>query len=164
MNNNSTHKLATKVSAFTILEVVIVLSIMSVLITIVAISTNRFQEQLQATSKIQDDLNKFYTVRSQLWYELYTMDSIQTSSNSIQLFKDSESLSYYLVDDTLYRKKDNQEKSLHLAMNGIESSWIEEHQKVIFDFDWKDEPMRLEYVKPGGLKHKIDTYFEQYKR
>ncbi len=164
MNSKSTHKLTTRVSAFTILEVVIVLSIMSVLITIVAISTNRFQEQLKETTKIQDELNKFYAVRSQLWYEFYTSDSIQSSNNAIQLFKGVTNVSYYIVDDTLYRKKDTQEKSLHLAMHGIESNALEDQKKVIFDFDWKNAPMRLEYVQPGGLKHKIDTYFEEYKR
>jgi type II secretory pathway pseudopilin PulG len=158
------YNLKSSVSAFTILEVVIVLSIMSVLITIVAISTNRFQEQLKETTKIQDELNQFYAIRSQLWYEFYTSDSIQTEPNYLHLFTGEESVSYFIEHDTLYRKKEEQVKSLHIAMQGIESSLFEEQRKVALIFNWKDAPLRLEYVQPGGLKNKIDTYFEQYKR
>lgn len=153
-----------RVSAFTILEVVIVLSIMSVLITIIAVATNRFQEQLKQTSTIQESLNQFYAIRSELWYELYTSDSIHVENKQATLYLPKRTVSYKMEDDTLYQSTTEDWRSLHLAMLGIHATKENETQKVTFTFDWKDEPMQLSYYSQHGLKQKMDVFFENYKR
>lgn len=153
-----------RVSAFTILEVVIVLSIMSVLITIIAVATNRFQEQLKQTSTIQQSLNQFYAIRSELWYELYTSDSIHVENKQATLYLPKREVSYKIEDDTLYQSTNEDWRSLHIAMLDIQETRENETQKVTFTFDWKDEPMELSYYTQHGLKQKMDVFFENYKR
>lgn len=153
-----------RVSAFTILEVVIVLSIMSVLITIIAVATNRFQEQLKQTSTIQESLNQFYAIRSELWYELYTSDSIHVENKQATLYLPKREVSYKIEDDTLYQSTNEDWRSLHIAMLDIQETRENETQKVTFTFDWKDEPMELYYYTQHGLKQKMDVFFENYKR
>lgn len=153
-----------RVSAFTILEVVIVLSIMSVLITIIAVATNRFQEQLKQTSTIQESLNQFYAIRSELWYELYTSDSIHVENKQATLYLPKRTVSYKMEDDTLYQSTNEDWRSLHIAMLDIQETRENETQKVTFTFDWKDEPMELSYYTQHGLKQKMDVFFENYKR
>lgn len=162
MRNTVTYQ--PRVAAFTILEVVIVLSIMSVLITIIAVATNRFQEQLKQTSTIQQSLNQFYAIRSELWYELYTSDSIHVENNQATLYLPDREVSYKIEDDTLYQSTTEDWRSLHLAMLGIHATKENETQKVTFTFDWKDEPMQLSYYSQHGLKQKMDVFFENYKR
>lgn len=153
-----------RVAAFTILEVVIVLSIMSVLITIIAVATNRFQEQLKQTSTIQESLNQFYAIRSELWYELYTSDSIHVEHKQATLYLPERTVSYKIEDDTLYQSTTEDWRSLHIAMLDIQETKENETQKVTFTFDWKDEPMALSYYTQHGLKQKMDVFFENYKR
>lgn len=153
-----------RVAAFTILEVVIVLSIMSVLITIIAVATNRFQEQLKQTSAIQESLNQFYAIRSELWYELYTSDSIHVEHKQAILYLPERTVSYKIEDDTLYQSTTEDWRSLHIAMLDIQETKENETQKVTFTFDWKDEPMALSYYTQHGLKQKMDVFFENYKR
>lgn len=152
------------VAAFTILEVVIVLSIMSVLITIIAVASNRFQEQLKQTSVIQESLNRFYAIRSALWYELYTSDSINVANNQATIFMPERIVYYKIEEDTLYRMHQETWQNLHQPMLGIQATKENETQQVSFQFDWKDAPMELRYYSQNGLKQKMDNFFEHYKR
>jgi type II secretory pathway pseudopilin PulG len=152
------------VAAFTILEVVIVLSIMSVLITIIAVASNRFQEQLKQTSVIQESLNRFYALRSELWYELYTSDSIVVASDQTHIYMPERIVSYKISDDTLYQFNQQTWQSMHVAMLGITTQNENEAQKITFQFDWKDAPMELCYYSQNGLKQKMDDFFEHYTR
>ena len=109
-------------------------------------------------------MNQFYAIRSELWYELYTSDSIHVENNQATLYLPDREVSYKIEDDTLYQSNTEDWRSLHLAMLGIHATKENETQKVTFTFDWKDEPMELSYYTQHGLKQKMDVFFENYRR
>lgn len=153
------------IAAFTILEVTIVLAIMSVMITIIAVSSNRFQEQVKQTSIIQEELNHFYSVRSNLWLEMYTSDSIQYEDNLIQIYQHERAISYTVLSSTLFRKQDLGEWiNLKLPMIALNKVEVNHSNKIEFIFDWKGEPMKLHYFCSAGTKEKIDDFFTNYPR
>ena len=93
-----------RVHSFTIFEVTVVLAILSVLITIVSVSINRFNEQMKITSTIQEELNTFYAFRSNLWHEFYRADSIQLNENEVHIYSKNHLICYKKQADFLVRK------------------------------------------------------------
>lgn len=149
------------IEAFTLFEVTVVLAIMSVLVTILAVSLNRFNEQLKNSTIVQGELNTWYQFRSNLWRELYTSDSLRFIDSELGIYHDSTSVSYKIEDDTLFRKGASMEwSSTHMAASAI-TEVIENEQKIVsLDFIWKGELMQLRYLNAPSLKREMDSYFE----
>ena len=150
------------VTAFTIFEVTIVLGLMSAIISIIAVSFNRFNEQLKSSSEIHAELNTFFAFRSNLWNELYTSDSIQYHSNQVIIFKNNKLVEYRIEDDVLERKAESDWVKTEFSMLGIQEEFKKEDQIISFIFDWKGESMKLHYFCKPDLKHKMDQYFENF--
>jgi len=150
------------VSAFTIFEVTIVLGLMSAIISIIAVSFNRFNEQLKSSSEIHQELNTFFAFRSNLWNELYTSDSIQYQKNQVIIFKNNKMVEYRIADDLLERKAESDWVKTEFSMLGIQEEFKKEDQIISFIFDWKGESMKLHYFCKPDLKHKMDQYFENF--
>jgi hypothetical protein len=150
------------VSAFTIFEVTIVLGLMSAIISIIAVSFNRFNEQLKNSSEIHAELNTFFAFRANLWNELYTSDSIVCQKNQVIIFKNNKAVEYRIEEDILERKSDEYWVKTNFLMLGIQEEIKDEDQIISFTFDWKGESMKLHYFCKPDLKHKIDHYFENF--
>ena len=151
--------------AFTLMEVVIVLAIMGVLITIISVASNRFQEQLKQTSAIQEELNHFYLIRSNLWLEMYTSDSIVSFDKTLIIYQPSRTISYAIESSSLQRKQDTGDwVDLKIPMLGLSQKQENQSTKVEFIFDWKGEPMNLHYFCTAGTKKQLDDFFEHYTR
>ena len=150
------------VSAFTIFEVTIVLGLMSAIISIIAISFNRFNEQLKSSSEIHAELNAFFAFRSNLWNELYTSDSIVYQSNQVIIYKNNKLVEYRIENDLLERKAESDWVKTSFSMIGIQEEIKKDDQIISFIFDWKGESMKLHYFCKPDLKHKIDQYFENF--
>lgn len=158
MNRKTTHS----ISAFTIFEVTIVLALMSAIISIIAISFNRFNEQLKSSSEIHTELNTFFAFRSNLWDELYTSDSIQYNSNQIVIYKNNTPIEYRVEEDFLERKAGSDWVNTGFVMLGVQEEIKNEDRVISFLFDWKGESMKLHYFCKPDLKRKVDQYFENF--
>jgi hypothetical protein len=153
-------KLTKHITAFTLFETTIVLAIMGVLISIVFLSLNRFNEQLKLNSAIQSELNNWYRFRSNLWKELYHSDSLRMEMGSVHVHIGERTVAYKIEDDTLYRKGVEDWESTGFAAETIRMEEMNEDREYFFDFTWKGEIMTLSYIDHKTPKEKIDSYFE----
>lgn len=149
------------ISAFTVMEIVMVLAIMGILITMVFNAISRFQQQAVVSSNLHDELNDWYRFRSQLWSELYFLDSAKIENQQLTLFDQQKVISYKIEQDTLMRSELNTE----FISTGFEASELKldstiNGQELVFVFQWKNEPMELSYYHKADRKKRIDQYFE----
>lgn len=160
-NKRNLKKRRGHIEAFTLLEVTVVLAIMSLMVSILAVSLNRFNEQLKHTTTVQGELNQWYQFRANLWRELYTSDSLSYYNTELSVYRDSTTVNYKIEEDTLLRKSASMDWcSTHIAASSI-NEVIENDQKIVsLDFIWKGELMQLRYLNAPSLKREVDSYFE----
>lgn len=152
-----------KLKAFSLFEVTVALAILSILLTIITVALNRFNEQIKLSSDIRQELNDFYVVRSNLWRELYESDSLLCENNELKIISGDLETLYFIEDERLFRKKDDQVMDLKIPIESI--SEVEEGKKIriVFSFIWKEEIMKLSYLKRANLDKQINQYFEELK-
>lgn len=92
------------IPSFTIYEVLVSISIMSLVIGIVNSITNKFQNQLFVSSEINQQLNKFLIVRSNLWHELYLSDSVRLTKDTLKIYSTQKNCKYYIDNQELTRE------------------------------------------------------------
>lgn len=155
-------KSTSKISAFTILEVTIVIALMSILIGVISSTYNRFNEQLKLSNDLHQELNEWYALRSNLWTELYQSDSIQFDSKILQLSIHDHNIEYKVVGGNLFRKHDSGDwASLHTEIEQIYLN--RETNEIVFDFSWKGDQMLLRFPKNKDLSLEINSYFSSIK-
>ena len=93
-----------KIKAFSLFEVTVALAILSILLTIITVALNRFNEQIKLSSDVHQELNNFYIVRSNLWRELYESDSMFCSNDELKIFNKTQEIDYFIEDESLFRK------------------------------------------------------------
>lgn len=76
---------------------------MGVLIGLIAVSVNRFNEQLKMTGDVNQELNEWFAFRSNLWSELYTCDSITTQEGELLMYINGKTIKYKLDEDKVMR-------------------------------------------------------------
>lgn len=147
--------------AFTIFEVTVVLAIMSVLITIISFSLNRFNEQLKMSNDIGLELNQWRAIRSTLWREFYFSDSITIKNNILSIYSFEKEVNYKVDNDILYRKNNSDWNNLKLETEAIYEVATKDSRSFNIDFMWKNEIMTLSYPYNPTANIKINEYFNQ---
>lgn len=138
-----------------------VLAIMGVLITIISLSLNRFNEQMKFTSDVQQELNVWYRFRSNLWKEFYHADSMKMETGELILWDKNETVNYKVEEDTLYRKGNKLDwQSTRFSAGTLRQEEINGDLLYAIDFNWKGELMTFNYLNHESPKNKIDKYFE----
>ena len=150
------------IAAFTLFETTVVLAIMSILISIIAISLNRFNEQLKQSSELQDELNQWFQFRANLWRELYVSDSLIMDKEVLSVYKGKFTVQYKVDEDILLRKIESTDwQSTNIPTETIKENLTDEKRFLEFNFIWKGDPLKLTYLCQESIKNKIDTYFEK---
>lgn len=152
------------ITAFTLFEVMIVLAIMGVLITIISLSLNRFNEQLKVSSELQQELNVWYRFRANLWRELYQADSMRYDNHQLIIFDNQEIVSYKVEEDSLFRKNTVSDwTSTGFSTSSIRHDILgKKGNRYSIDFNWKGEILTLSFLDHESPKDKIDQYFEGF--
>ncbi len=150
-----------KLKAFTIVEITIVLGIMSLIVALITYSYNRFNEQLKKSVELNDELNGFYAFRSNLWNELYQSDSVRFEKDEVFIYRNNSPVQYRINQDYLERRVEGDWKETNFEMDNLTLAEKNNEQFIQFDFLWKDQVMRLEYLIQSSLKNEIDTYFDR---
>ncbi|MCF8414625.1 MAG: prepilin-type N-terminal cleavage/methylation domain-containing protein [Crocinitomicaceae bacterium] len=149
-------------AAFTLLEITVVLAIMSILISIVSLTLNRFNEQMKQSAELQEELNHWYQFRSNLWRELYCSDSLRFNNDILTIHSSNENIQYKANNDVLYRKNGESEWIESKIKADYLKEIISDEKRVLeFSFIWKGEPLVLNYLCKESKKQKIDTYFNK---
>lgn len=149
-----------KIKSFSLFEVTVVLAVLSILITIITVSLNRFNEQLKNNAVIYDEMNHFYAIRSTIWNDYYQSDSITFEQNKLNLFSDSKAITYFLEDDLLVRKNEQQIENLKLVVNEIKEEKKGDKLFYQINFDWKNEDLVIQLPAKKELKGQIDFHFK----
>lgn len=150
------------IAAFTLFEMTVVLAIMSILISIIAVSLNRFNEQLKQSSDLQGELNQWYQFRANLWRELYVSDSLVMDKEILSIYKGKIAVQYKVDEEILLRKIESTDwQSTNIPTETIKENLTNENRFLEFNFLWKGDPLKLTYLCQESSKNKIDTYFEQ---
>ena len=151
---------STKIDGFTIMEVLVVVAIMSVLISIIATTMNRFNEQLKFSGDIHQELNEWFAFRSNLWKELYAADSIRMEDNSLVIYTPQKNVRYRVEEEQLmrYQKGDWQPTNIQAESIYIQPTGAD--RMVTFDFLWKGDIMPLNYYYRPAINNRINAYFE----
>ncbi len=155
MNKEKRHS----VPAFTIFEVTVVLAIMSLLISLMASSLNRFNEQLKVSTDVHAELNHWYAVRASIWQDFYQADSILMEAGAMYLYRDEGVASYRVSEGTLERSSGADWMSMDIS---AESVYMEEKQGASIChvvIEWKDRPMDLRYHFQPAIDLGINNYF-----
>ncbi len=152
------------IAAFTLFEVTVVLAIMSIMLTIISVSLNRFGEQIKNSSDVHQELNHFYIVRSNLWRELYESDSLLCTENRLTIYTAGREIEYRAEDENLLRKELRSEPvNMEQPVESIKQVEKDGEQIIEISFIWKDELMKLTYLNKAQLDVKINRYFETLK-
>lgn len=136
---------------------------MGVLIGLIAVSINRFNEQLKMTGDLNQELNEWFAFRSNLWSELYACDSLRSNEGELALFTDNGAIKYRLDEEELMRSNGNNWISTKMEAESIRLEKEDDQTTIIFDFIWKGELMTLSYYFEPDVKNKINDYFAQLK-
>lgn len=156
-------KRAQHIDAFTIFEVTVVLAIMGILITIIATSVNRFNEQLKMTGDVNQELNEWFAFRANLWSELYACDSIATEGGELLLFGKKRVVKYKLEENKVMRSTGFDWQETKTKAESIRLEEVDDKTTVIFDFKWKGDIMTLSYYFEPDVNDKINDYFARLK-
>lgn len=150
------------IAAFTLFEITVVLAIMSILISIIALSLNRFGEQLKQSSEVQGELNQWYQFRSNLWRELYVSDSLIMDKDVLSIYKGKLAVQYKVDEEILHRKISSADwQTTNIPAESIKESVLDEKRFLEFSFIWKGDPLKLSYLCQESIKNRIDSYFEK---
>lgn len=157
-----------RIPAFTIFEVTVVLAILGVLMTIISVALNRFNEQLKVNGQIHAELNQWMLVRANLWKEYYASDSLDFSGGEAIIYQKQRSIRYAAQDGMLMRKElpnmgatDSEWVEMGVEAESIREEETETGRYLIFSFPWKGDLMELRYYCNGDNRARVNEYFEQ---
>ncbi len=156
------------IPAFTIFEVTVVLAILGVLMTIISVALNRFNEQLKVNAEIHAELNEWMLVRANLWKEYYGADSLGFSDGQAIIYQNHRIIQYRTSDGELQRLEQHVSGNssdewigMGVASEGIREEVEEAERFIIFSFPWKDDVMEIRYYCTGNNRVVVNEYFEQ---
>jgi hypothetical protein len=160
VKNNHLH--ITRLKAFSILEVTIVIALMALLGGLFFGALNRFNEQIANETHIKNELNDWFVVRSNLWRELDEADSMTVKDNKAEIWLDGNEVAYTIVDNRLYRKTGASEAAdMKIAMNAIELEEQRGRRYVAFKMDWKNDEMVLRFPLRATVAGRVNHYFTE---
>lgn len=157
MNKGKRHS----IPSFTIFEVTVVLAIMSILAAMVSFSVNRLFDSMHTTETIHTELNNFYRVRSTLWYDCITADSMQCANNKLHVYSDAKEVNYHIEEGILFRTKNGISKSMEREMEEIKATPTEFGIKIQMRFEWKGETLEWEFLNRPDRAGSINQFFER---
>ncbi|MBI3237699.1 MAG: hypothetical protein HYZ43_02460 [Flavobacteriia bacterium] len=159
MNNNRPH--IARLTAFSVLEVTIVIALMALLSALFFGALNRFGEQIQNETQIKNELNDWFVVRANLWRELDEADSIHVTNNQATIYFGKTQTLYKIMDNRLIRVINETEMDLKLEMNAIQLEETKGRQYIAFKVNWKDDEMVLRYPVRSTVANNVNNYFSQ---
>ena len=154
-NNTVSHR----ISAFSILEVTVVIALMALLSGLFFGALNRFNEQIANETKIRNELNNWFLVRANLWRELDEADSVLVKANTAVIWHANKAVTYSIEQDALMRLAGETRTSMNLEMSSIKREQRQGSTFIEFSVRWKNEDMVLSYPEKASITERINTYF-----
>lgn len=137
------------------------MAIMSVLVTMISFSVNRLFESLHKTEEIQGELNAFYRLRSTLWYDCVTADSMVCQNNELKVFQNTKEVNYSVDEGILVRTSNGVVMRMEQATEEITSTETEAGVRINFLFNWKGETLNWHFVNRPDRAGNINQFFDR---
>lgn len=150
-----------KLSAFTVLEITIVLALTSLLTALFFGALNRFNVTMANETKIKNELNQLFLFRSNLWREMDESDSIKVENNVAQLFKDERVITYSGFEGQTKREMGETTRLFNLEVEHIEVKRINGKEVIDFMFIWKQDELNIYFPLKQDTRQLINTYFKE---
>jgi type II secretory pathway pseudopilin PulG len=150
-----------RIDAFTIFEVTVVMAIMSVIISIISLSFNRFHEQLKVAQNISSELNEFRMIRSTLWKDFTSADSIRFASEELIVYRNTSAIKYQAIDERLHRDHTGEWQDLNIGVESIYVDSTNGMQNYHINFLWKGEEMDWHFLDQPSLAMRINNHFNE---
>ncbi len=148
-----------RLSAFSILEVTVVIALMALLSGLFFAALNRFNEQIRNETNIKNELNEWFAVRSNLWRELDEADSIHVEKDKATIYLAGKPTEYSISNDKLVRKSGETVTPFPIEMAAIRKEKHGKSECVDFRVLWKNEEMILSYPLKTDLADRMNAYF-----
>ncbi len=151
-----------KIASFTIFEVTMVLAIMSVLILIITLSNNRFNEQLKVANEIKRELNTFKLIRSNISQDFYHSNNARLENEELILTKGIYEVRYKIIDGFLSQIRSSETISLGVQASEIFESTLNDVPVYHIVIPWKDDEIDLAFYYKPSVDLAINAFFEDY--
>jgi type II secretory pathway pseudopilin PulG len=150
-----------KLSAFTVLEITIVLALTSLLTALFFGALNRFNMTMANETKIKNELNQLFLFRSNLWRELDEADSIKVENNVAQLFNDKNVITYSGFESQTKWEKGETSRLFNLEIEHIEMERVNGNEVIDFMFIWRQDELNIYFPLKQDARQVINTYFNE---
>lgn len=152
----------TSIPAFTIYEILVSIAIMAIILSLVNSTINKFQQQLFISSEINQKVNDFLIIRSNLWRECYLSDSLSSSNDTLYIFSKNQSTKYFLKNDSLYRNTSSSEvKEMNTKLKALsifsKNTFNNFSYYIIFQLGGQCVPFK--YTDNNTLKKNINNFY-----
>ena len=132
---------------------------MSVIITIISMTFGRFHEQLKISQDISEELNQFRMVRSTLWKDFTTADSIAFNKDQLEVYRGQVIIKYQAIDETLHRNHTGEWQNLKVGVESIYQDSLSGMKNYHINFLWKGEEMDWNFMDKPSLAVRINNHF-----
>nr|WP_294862122.1 hypothetical protein [uncultured Fluviicola sp.] len=151
----------TNITAFSILELAVVLSLTGLFVSLFFLSVNSFNKSLQQEIVIKNELNIFFQFRSTFWQDLEKSDSFQLDENQLTCFHSGDLITYQIIDEKLSRSTKNHQALFDVNALAIEKTTLNNHDLINVKLEWKNTEFSLMYPLQKQNINSINTYFNQ---
>ncbi|WP_430405613.1 hypothetical protein [Fluviicola sp.] len=151
----------TNISAFSILELAVVLSLTGLFVSLFFLSVNSFNKSLQQEIAIKNELNTFFQFRSTFWLDLEKSDSFQLDENRLTCFLGKDFITYQIIDEKLSRSHKDHQALFEVNALAIEKTTLNKHDLIHFKLEWKNTEFSLMYPLQKQNINSINNYFNQ---
>jgi hypothetical protein len=149
-----------KIAGFTVFEATVVVVIIGILMTIVSVSVNRFNEQLKNTADLNQKLNDFYMVRSGVYTNYYSSDSLACQNNRLVFYRENDSTVYSIDEGKLAIELNNNLKKISLPVEEIGNTEMNGKQYVKMEFIWTPRNLQIRLPRYSFPEQSVNAFFK----
>ena len=156
-----------KIKAFTILEIVITLAIMSIIVAITYSIYTMLSGHLIGFSKNTEATNSYNELDTRLQYDFYNASTFEYTNESLLLTGSNDSIMYAYNEDFLIRKSRQRLDTFNIKITEFKpiSKKVtkETGQKgIVVTYDLLGVPITATYFKNFGSVEPINTFFHEH--
>ena len=156
-----------KIKAFTILEIVIALAIMSIIVAITYSIYTMLSGNLIGFSKNTEATNSYNELDTRLQYDFFNAKAFEYKNESLLLTGSNDSVIYIFNENQFIRKSRQRLDTFNIKITEfkpISKKVTKEkgHKGIVVTYDLLGVPITATYFKNFGCVETINTFFHEH--
>lgn len=151
-----------RLKAFSIIEIIMVLSLMSILISIVFSALSNFNKMIQQNTQTNMEITQFHQWRSIIRKDFNRADSIKLNKNDLTIFIKVDKINYVKEKDVLTRNFQNRTSICPFSISDMSVEFLGAIECIKLTFDIKNRLVDLKYPLRPNLSELVNHELEQY--